>query len=443
MSPKQSAVGRGGSGGDRDLVAVADIGGSKITCLIARRPPPAAGDAPLARAPVHIIGAGHQLSRGVRGGVVIDLELAEAALRSAVAAAERMAGVRLRSIYVAAAFPQLQSRNFGVDVAIGGHGVTDEDLRGVLNYAADECTPVNARLVHAFPTAYSIDGGRYVSDPRGMFGERLSVNMHIASVAKGVLQTLEALVSRCHLTPSGFVATPFASGLATLVRDEAQLGAIAVDMGADLTSFAIFEEGELAYCDAVPIGGRHVSADIARGLEAPLQDAERLKTLHGSALAGAGDDRTLIDVRAVGDLARREERTMPRAALVRVIRPRVEEIFEMVRDRLRAAGAAPGRRIILTGGASQLNGARELAELILGRNVRLGRPISVSGLPDALSGPAFSASAGAIDYAVYGPSVAVFGADDAWSTGYAAAGAASGRTRKPFAEVGRWLRQNL
>ncbi|MEL7029441.1 MAG: cell division protein FtsA [Pseudomonadota bacterium] len=428
--------GAGRSRGRRDVVAVVDLGGAKISCFVGRAPESSSR----ARAPVRVIGVGHQVSRGVRNGAIVDLDEAEDALRAAVDSAERMAGVTLRDVYVSSAFGKLRSRNFGVEVSIAGHGVTDDDLQHVLSYAAEACTPADSGLAHAFPTGYSIDGSRGVSDPRGMFGETLSVNMHVVSAPLGPLRNIETCVKRCHLAVAGYVAAPFAAGLSCLVSDEMELGVTCVDMGGDTTSFAVFAEGALVYCDVAPIGGRHITADIARGLATSVSAAERLKTFYGSALPGASDERELIDVPAIGGEA--EAVRAPRSLLNGVIRPRLEETFELLRDRLREAGAdeAAGRRVVLTGGASQLTGVRELAARVLQKQVRLGRPLSSPGLAESASGPAFAASTGALDYAVYGPSSSVFGAEDVWAS---AAGGRKTGLRGPMAKVGAWMKENL
>jgi cell division protein FtsA len=196
------------------------------------------------------------------------------------------------------------------------------------------------------------------------------------------------------------VATPYASGLAVLVDDESELGVACIDMGGGTTTLSIFHEGEFAHADAVAIGGHHVTLDIARGLSTNLADAERLKARHGSALHSSSDDTDILTIPAVGEDERDHPNTVARSALTRIIRPRVEETLEMTRDMLAASGFADqlGKRVVLTGGASQLNGLEETARRILGRSVRIGRPLGIHGLPEAAKGPAFAASVGLIIY---------------------------------------------
>ena len=197
------------------------------------------------------------------------------------------------------------------------------------------------------------------------------------------------------------MATPYASGLAALVDDELEMGAACIDMGGGTTTISVFSDGKFVYADAIPVGGNHVTMDLARGLSTRLENAERLKVMHGSALPGSADDRDVVSVPA--DRRRRHatcRQQVPRSAMARIIRARIDETLEIVRDRLSQSGYgnAVGKRVVLTGGSSQLAGLPEAARRILGRNVRIGRPLGVAGLPEAAKGPAFSAAVGLLIY---------------------------------------------
>jgi cell division protein FtsA len=196
------------------------------------------------------------------------------------------------------------------------------------------------------------------------------------------------------------VASPYMAGLSALADDEADLGAAVVDMGAGTTTIAVFAAGRFIHVDGFAVGGQHVTMDLARGLSARVVDAERIKTFYGTVVAGMSDERDMIPVPAVSDDTREPPQVVSRAALVPFIRPRVEEILEMVRDRLAASpfAAEPQGTVVLTGGASQLSGLPELAARILGRKTRIGRPLGISGLPDAARGPAFAVAAGLLVY---------------------------------------------
>ena len=377
------------------LIASLDVGSGKVCCLIAKRDGPEG----LPR----VIGIGQQISRGVKSGAVVDME----AVERAVHAAEEMAGETIEQAVISLSGGYPASRTVNVEVSIDGHEVSDADLARALTEGrqveGNLGHPEKGRqLVHSIPVAYTIDGSRGIRDPRGMYGERLGVNMHVVTAAMGPVRNLATCIQRCHLDIGGFVVAPYASGLSALVDDERELGVTLIDMGAGVTSIAVFYEGSLIYTDAVPVGGGHVTSDIARGLSTPLNHAERLKTLYGHAVATASDAREMIDVPQVGEEEEGHSHQVQRSLLVGVIQPRLEETFELVRSRLEASGfdKVGGRRVVLTGGASQLPGMRDLAADILDKQVRIGRPIHVGGLAEATGGPAYAVAAGLIAYAL-------------------------------------------
>ena len=207
-------------------------------------------------------------------------------------------------------------------------------------------------------------------------------------------------VEKCHLAVETMVAAPYVAGLAALADDEDDLGVAVVDMGAGTTTIAVFSAGRFVHAGGFALGGHHVTMDLARGLNARIADAERIKTFYGSVLTGVTDERDMITVPAVSDDPREPPQVVSRATLVQIIRPRVEEILEMARDRLAASAfsAEPRGPIVLTGGAAQLAGLTELAGRVLGRTVRVGRPLGIAGLPESAKGPAFAVPAGLLVY---------------------------------------------
>lgn len=382
------------------LVAALDIGSTKIGCLIAKpNADPSAGSSHKAR----IVGFGHQVSKGVRSGVVVDMDSVERTVRSTVEAAEQMAGENISDVIVNVNIGKPKSRLIAYEVSIAGHEIGDADLRRILDpQGLVESEPSNSEVIHTIPVGYSIDGNKGIRDPRGMYGERLGVNMHIISANSGPIRNLETAIARCHLGIESKVLGAYASALACVVEDERQMGVTCVDMGGGTTSIAVFFDGELVHTDSIPVGGQHVSNDIARGLATSLQHAERMKTLYGNAIPSANDDREVIKVPLVGEENNAEAGQIPRSMLVGIIRPRMEEILEMVRDRLVSAGfdKVAGRRMVLTGGAGQLPGLPELAGTILDKQVRIGKPLGMDGLAEAASGPAFSSCVGLLNYAL-------------------------------------------
>jgi cell division protein FtsA len=254
--------------------------------------------------------------------------------------------------------------------------------------------------IHAMPLGFSVDEVPNVGDPRGQHCETLTARLHVIDATTTALRTLTACINRCELDIAELVSAPMAAGLSTLVEDERMLGATVLDMGGGTTGMAVLSEGHVLHTAQIGMGGQHITTDIAKGLSTTLVHAERLKTLYGNARSSPDDEREMLTVPLVGEddshLAQ-----IPRSMVVNMIRPRLEETFELVRERLEGSGLgrAAGNRVVLTGGACQLAGAREMAAQILGRQVRLGRPSNLRGLPDAASGPAFATAAGLLAWA--------------------------------------------
>lgn len=379
------------------LLGALDIGSHKIACLIGR----VADD----EGTVEVLGVGYQAARGIKGGTVIDLEAAESSIRQTVHAAENMAadimkGYPLREVVVSVPGVYALSHIMSAEIQVHGHDITDNDVRRALAKAQDQVLSADYELIHTIPIGYRIDGREGIRDPRGMVGQRLEVGIHMVTAEVGPLQNMASCIERSHLDIEALCSAPYAAGLACMVEDEMDLGCTVIDMGAGVTSLAVFQGGAMIYSDAVPAGGWHVTNDIARGLTCSAGDAERLKTLYGSAVASGTDDSELIDVPQMGDADRHSPNHIPRSLLVGIIQPRIEEILEMVSAKLTDSGLGTqiGKRVILTGGASQLPGMRELAQTVLGKQVRQGRPLRLTSLPDAVSGPAFATTAGLLHY---------------------------------------------
>ncbi|HUC61529.1 MAG TPA: cell division protein FtsA [Alphaproteobacteria bacterium] len=407
------------------LIAALDIGTTKVCCFIAQVE--SAGN-------IRVVGIGHQKARGLRAGAVVDMDLAEESIRGAVHAAEQMAGETIREAFVNLTCGAPSSQTVAIEVSIAGHEVGDSDLRRVLGQGMLYHEASDREIIHSIPVNYTIDGSRGIRDPRGMYGERLGVNMHVVSASAGPVRNLKTCVARGHLELQALVVSPYAAALSTLVEDEMDLGVTCIDMGGGVTSIAVFLDGEVIYTECIPIGGQHVTSDIARGLSTPLVHAERMKTLYGSTLATSADEHEVIDVPQVGEDEHAIPNHVPKSILVGIIQPRLEETFELARSRLEASGLdkVAGRRVVLTGGASQLQGVRELAALILDKQVRMGRPLRLGGLADATAGPAFATCAGLLHYAV-----------TRYSDAPSRARRGEGEEAGMFGRLGSWLRENL
>lgn len=383
-----------------ELLAALDVGSDKVVCLIARLDDESEQ--------LRVVGIGHNLSQGMRNGLVSDIAASCGSITVAVEAAEEMAGEQIESVTVGVSGALLLSQTVGVDIALGGREIIPSDMErlkesGQDNLAGDQNG--NApELIHAMAVEYALDGKRGIREPTGMIGNTLHARMHMVSAGFGPVRTLAAVIARCRLGVEQMVAAPYASGLACLVEDEMNLGSVVIDMGAGTTSIGVFYDGHLVFADGVPMGGYHVTSDIARGLTTTFAHAERLKTLHGEAVPAYSDAQEMIAVPQVGEEAPQCDMQVPKSRLAEIIQPRIEEILEAVRSRLDHSGFGDisGRRVVLTGGSSQLTGIRDLAQKVLEKQVRLGRTLRISspysGTPLQLSGdlakPTFVTAAG-------------------------------------------------
>jgi cell division protein FtsA len=419
------------------VVAALDVGSSKVVCLIGRLRPRAPQQALTRRShSVDVIGFGHTVARGTKAGTVVNLVQAEDAIRCAVDAAERMGSVEIESVVLSISSGRPSSELFAAEIEILGSAVAENDIARVLAAGGRHSLRDGRAILHSLPVGYSIDGVNGIRDPRGMLGARFGVDMHVATTDVAAARNLMLAVERCHLDVEAMAASPYVAGLAVLADDEADLGAAVVDMGAGTTTVAAFQAGRLVHIDGFALGGHHVTMDLARGLNARITDAERIKTLYGTVLSGGSDERDMITVPPLDEHEREPAQFVSRATLVSIIKPRVEEILEMVRDRLAACPIAADRRghVVLTGGASQLDGVPELAARLIGRPVRLGRPLGIAGLPDAAKGPAFAVAAGLLVY----PQAAHLEHFEARRKRQLMTG-----TGGYFARVGRWLRESF
>ena len=419
------------------VVAALDVGSSKVVCLIGRLRPHGPQQVLTRRShSVDVIGFGHTVARGTKAGTVVNLGQAEDAIRRAVDAAERMASVEIESVVLSISSGRPASELFAAEVEILSAAVSENDIARVLAVGSRHSLRDGRAVLHSLPVGYSIDGVNGVRDPRGMLGTRFGVDMHVATTDVAAARNLILAVERCHLEVEAMAASSYVAGLAVLADDEADLGAAVVDMGAGTTTIAAFQAGRLVHIDGFAVGGHHVTMDLARGLNARIVDAERIKTLYGTVLSGGSDERDMITVPALEEHEREQAQSVSRATLVSIVKPRVEEILEMVRDRLAACPIAADRRghVVLTGGASQLSGLPEMAARLIGRPVRLGRPLGIAGAPDAAKGPAFAVAAGLLVY----PQAAHLEHFDGRRKRQLMTG-----TGGYFARVGRWLRESF
>lgn len=419
------------------VLCVLDIGTSKVVSLIVRLRPRESTDVLPQRTHVaEVIGFGHTRALGMKAGTIADMARAETAIRQAVDAAERMAQVEVDRVIVTISAGRIGSEHYAAEVTCQAPRVEDRDIHRVLEAASNHSIRQGRAVLHSIPTGFRLDDTRAIRDPRGMLGSQLGVDMHVATCDIATARNLMLCVERCHLTVEAMVAAPFAAGLAVLTDDETELGTVCIDMGAGTTTLAVFSGGHFVHADGIALGSQHITMDLARGLSTRLTDAERIKVLNGACFVAKSDERDIINVPAIAEDERDLPNAVTRAQVIRIIRPRVDEILEMIRDRLHAAGAAAeaGRRVVLTGGGAQLPGLADLAAQVLGRQVRVARPLGIAGLPDSAKGPPFAAAVGLTVY----PQIAGIEHFEPQRRLFAATG-----TDGYFSRVGRWIRDSF
>ncbi len=381
------------------LVAALDLGNAKVCAAIARYEE---GE------PLHLLGMGQQVSKGIRRGRIIDMEALEVSILNAVGQAEAMSSQVIQNVTLGLSYGMV-SRVSQVELTLSGKAVDEQDLKDLFAHAQNNLkaslgkSAKDYEIIHAFPVGYSVNGHFGVRDPRGMVCKQLGIYLHVVMLPILTFRNLVQCLGRCHLKAVGIVAGPYASALATLVEDERDLGVTLVDMGGGTTAFSVFFDGHCVHMGGIRVGALHVTSDIAQGLSTPMVQAERLKTLHGSALPTERDEKEIILVPQIGENLQSQAVQVTKGSLNRVIRPRLEEILELLKKELDMCEGykSATRRVVLTGGGSLMYGIKELASQILGRQVRLGKPLHVRGMSDMTNDPAFSCVLGLLQFASF------------------------------------------
>ena len=385
----------------RGVVAVLDVGTSKIACLVLRFDGSPRLDAEgigsmAGQAGFRVIGAATTRSRGGRFGEISAMQETERAIRTAVQAAQKMANIRVD--HIIACFSGAGPRSYGLagSVDLEGNVVTEQDISRVLSACDVPDYGDGREVLHAQPVNFALDHRSGLIDPRGQLGQTLATDMHMLTVDAAAVQNLAHCVKRCDLELAGVASSAYMAGVSSLVEDEQELGAACIDLGGGTAGISIFIKKHMIYADSVRMGGDHVTSDISKGLSVPTATAERIKTFYGGVVATGMDDREMIEIGGDTGDYEHDRRRVSRAELIGIMRPRVEEILEEVRARLDAAGFEhlPSQQIVLTGGGSQIPGLDGLASRILGQQVRLGRPLRVHGLPQAATGAGFASAVG-------------------------------------------------
>ncbi len=374
---------------DRDVIVGLDIGTSKVVALVGEI---------TADGSIEVIGLGSQPSRGLKKGVVVNIESTVQSIQRAVEEAELMADCEINAVYAGIAGSHVRSLNSHGVVAIRDREVTHGDVEHVIDAAKAVAIPADQRILHVLPQEFIIDGQEGIRDPIGMSGVRLEAKVHIVTGADSAAQNIIKCVQRCGLVVEDVVLEQLASSYAVLTDDEKELGVCLVDVGGGTTDIAVFSSGASRHTAVIPIAGDQVTNDIAVSMRTPTQYAEDIKIRYACALSQLANPDESIEVPSVGD---RPARRLARQTLAEIVEPRYEELFNLIREELRRSGfeevIAAG--IVLTGGSARMEGAIELAEEIFHVPVRLGLPGHVKGLADVVRNPIYSTGVGLLLYA--------------------------------------------
>lgn len=407
-----------------DIVGALDIGTGTIGCLIARLDQENG---------IEILGIGQSASRGFQQGIITEMEELLHSINQAVQMAEETAQIELQSVYVSLAPTICRSHQLDLELPIEGHEVDMEDIRRLIQQACQYSYDRGREVIHTIPLRYTIDGTHGIRDPRGMFGEKMTARIHVIDAPASHLKNLMACIERAHLSVTGFIASSYAAGLAVLEPDEMELGTIVLDVGAGTTGVSVFSQGKIRYLDGIKVGGLHLTNDLARGVSTTLSHAERIKILYGSVISTSINDRENIIIPRVGEKKGTSANRVQKTRLIEILRPRVEELYEIVQKKLRTLDerSFSGYRVVVTGGTSQLSGIKELGSVLMSRPVRLGYPIHFSSSHEGNESPVYSVASGMLAYA----HMHMFDRDDV--------------TRRrsffpnPIASIRLWIRENL
>jgi cell division protein FtsA len=370
------------------MIVGLDIGTSKVVSIVGEVSPEGS---------VEIVGIGSHPSRGLKKGVVVNIESTVQSIQRSVEEAELMAGCQIHSVYAGIAGSHIRSLNSHGIVAIRDREVFQPDIDRVIDAAQAVAIPADQKILHILPQEYVIDTQEGVKEPLGMSGVRLEAKVHLVTCAINAAQNIEKCIRKCGLEVEDIILEQLASGLSVLTEDEKELGVCLVDIGGGTTDIAVFTDGAIRHTAVIPIAGDQVTNDIAMALRTPTQNAEEIKIKYACALASLAGENETIKVPGVGE---RGDRDLSRQALTEVVEPRYDELFTLVQAELRRSGfedlVAAG--VVLTGGSSKIEGVVELAEEIFHMPVRIGKPQGVTGLTDIVRNPIYSTAVGLLLY---------------------------------------------
>lgn len=370
-----------------NLLVGLDIGTTKVSAIVGE----------LTHDGIDVVGIGSHPSKGLRKGVVVNIESTVESIKRAVEEAELMAGCDITSVYASVTGSHIKGINSHGIVAVKNKEVNENDVNRVIDAAQAIAIPLDREVIHVVPQEFIVDDQDGIKEPLGMSGVRLETKVHIISASVSAAQNIVKCANRCGLTVNDIVLGPLASAEACLTSDEKELGVVLVDIGGGTTDIIIYSEGSVVATFVLPLGGNHITNDIAVGLRTPAAEAERIKQKYGCALSSMIQKDDTIEVPSVGG---RKPRVLSRQILAEIIEPRVEEIFSLIRDQVIQSGyeevLASG--LVLTGGSTLMEGMPELAEQVFDYPVRRGAPQGIGGLVDVVKSPMYSTGVGLIQH---------------------------------------------
>ncbi len=371
---------------DKNLIVGLDIGTSKIVAIVAELQP---------EGTLKVIGLGQHISRGLKKGVVVNIESTMQSIQRALEEAELMADCKINNVYTGIAGSHIKSLNSHGMVKIKDAEVSQMDVDRVIETARAIALPADQQILHILTQEFIIDGQEDVREPLGMSGMKLEVKVHIVTGAVAAAQNIVKCIKRCGIEVSDLILQPLASSLAVLTEDEKELGVCLVDIGGGTTDIAVFKQGAIRHTAVVPIAGDQMTNDVAVAFRTPTQSAEDIKIKHGCALRQLADPREVVEVPGVDG---RDPRQLSVQTLAEVLEPRVVELYELVLNELRRSGMEEmiASGIVITGGSAMMRGMVELGEEIFHMPVRLGMPRYVGGLSEVVSNPRYATGVGLV-----------------------------------------------
>ena len=373
------------------IIAALDIGSSKVCCLIGKLD---------SQKKISIIGAGFQESKGLLSGIITDMSALENSIRNCVASAEKMAAVRIKKINIGFSSINIDIENLNIEIDLKGSIVSQGDLDRAYNFLTEKHITGSRAILHIIPVQYSIDGNKGVKSPLGMFGDKLGVEISIISTDQNILKNFKNVVKQCDLEIDNIVYTPYAIGLSLLSDEEKELGVALLDIGSTLTSLSIFYNGAILHTKIIPLGGNMITNDISRIFSLSISDSERIKIINGQLIEELENSLSVIEVDSLG--GEYDSIEITRKDLIAVIKPRVNEIINSIKDQIIKSGYNHliANRVVITGGAAQMEGLIDITSKTLEKKARLGKANIIKGVPDNMRSSSFTAINSLLTYSM-------------------------------------------